>query len=257
MKLLEVEDLEVHFSIQGQLLPAVRRISFQLDAGESVGIVGESGSGKSSAVQALTRLSTAEVRGNVWFQGEELLSKKETELRKIRGRKIGMVFQDPMSSLNPTMKIGAQIKEGLIYHNLLSEKEALKRAAELLDLVGVPEPLLRLDAYPHTLSGGMRQRVLIAIAIACNPCLLIADEPTTALDPPLALQIVSLLQKVQKTLGTALLFITHDLKIVARICTRLLVMYAGEIVEEGPTLEILERPKHPYTKRLLEAALKR
>lgn len=253
MKLLEVQNLEVDFSIQGKPLSAVRGISFQVEAGECVGIVGESGCGKSAAVQALTRLSAANVRGKVWFEREELLSKPEKELRRVRGRKIGMVFQDPMSALNPTMKIGEQIGEGLIYHKILSEKQALERAAELLHLVGVPEPLLRLREYPHTLSGGMRQRVLIAMAMACNPALLIADEPTTALDPPLALQILRLLQTLQQAFGTALLLITHDLGLVSQICKRVLVMYAGKLVEAGPTEQILQRPKHPYTQMLLAA----
>ncbi|MDE3045895.1 MAG: ABC transporter ATP-binding protein [Verrucomicrobiota bacterium] len=252
--LLQVENLHVAFSIHKQKLEAVRGISFTIAAGETVGLVGESGCGKTAAVQAITRLTPAEwVEGKALFDGTDLLQATPEELRKIRGREIGMVFQDPMSSLNPTMTIGKQIAEGLIYHKLASKKEALQEAIELLRLVGVPHPEIRIHQYPHELSGGMRQRVLIAIALACKPRLLIADEPTTALDVTISVQILELLKALQKKLQMSLLLITHDLHVVAAICDRVLVMYAGQIVEEGPVKEVLRQPKHPYTKMLLQA----
>ncbi len=252
--LLEVENLHVTFSISGKRLRAVRGISFAVHEGQAVGIVGESGCGKSSAVQALTRLTNAEtIEGKVWFQNEDLLQKKPEELRSIRGKDIGMVFQDPMASLNPTMTIGKQITEGLLHHDLCGKKEALARAIELLHLVGVPEAELRVHQYPSSLSGGMRQRVLIATALACKPSLLIADEPTTALDVTISAQILDLFRSLQKKLSTALLVITHDLHVVSSLCDYVLVMYAGKIVEQGPVEQILNAPKHPYTQMLLQA----
>ncbi len=232
----------------------MRGVSFEVNEGEAVGIVGESGSGKSAAVQGFTRLSAAsQISGKAWFEGEELLQKTEKELRKIRGRKIGMIFQDPMTSLNPTMKIGTQIAEGLIYHRLASRKEAWEKAIELLHLVGVPEAEIRVSQFPHQFSGGMRQRATIAIALACNPRLLIADEPTTALDVTIQAQILDLLKKLQKHFQTSLLLITHDLGVVSSICDRVLVMYAGKIVERGLVEDVLLKPQHPYTQMLLRS----
>jgi oligopeptide transport system ATP-binding protein len=240
--LLLVEDLRVTFSAEGRKLHAVRGISFEIKEGEAVGIVGESGCGKSAAVQAINRLTKGAVSGKILFKGKEIPSP---------GRDIGMVFQDPMTSLNPTMKIGVQISEGLIYHKLASRNEAKARAAELLSLVGVSDPELRVHQYPHQFSGGMRQRVLIAIAIACNPRLLIADEPTTALDTTIQSQILDLLRKMRDHFKMSLLLISHDFGVVASICERILVMYAGKIVESGSVDEVLNRPKHPYTQMLL------
>lgn len=251
--LLQVENLHVCFSIHGKKLHAVRGISFELFAGEAVGLVGESGCGKSAAVQALLKLEPAQsMEGKAFFDGEDLLAQSTAQLSRFRGREIGMVFQDPMSSLNPTMNIGDQIAEGLIYHRLATKQEALQKAAELLHLVGIPEAELRLIQYPHSLSGGMRQRVLIAIALACKPRLLIADEPTTALDPTISSQILDLLKTLQRKLQTSLLLITHDLSIVASACERVLVMHAGKIVEQGTVEEVFLFPKHPYTQMLLQ-----
>lgn len=248
--ILDVKNLRVSFSN----LQAVRGISFSISEGEAVGLVGESGCGKSSAVQALTRLISASVSGEVWFEGEELLSQPEKRLREIRGKKFGMIFQDPMTSLNPTMKIGSQIMEGLLYHRIANGKEAKKKAIELLELTGIPDPESRFFQYPHQLSGGQRQRVMIAIALACNPRLIIADEPTTALDVTIQAQILELLKKLQKHFQTSLLLITHDLGVVASICERVLVMYAGQIVEWGNVRDVLLHPKHPYTQMLLRSS---
>lgn len=235
---LNVEDLSVTFSTQGQLLYAVRGISFQVGEGEAVGIVGESGCGKSATVQAIMGLTRGQVAGKIEFAG---------------AKKVGMVFQDPMTSLNPTMKIGAQISEGMIYHKLASRQEAKTRAVELLRLVGIAEPEIRIHQYPHEFSGGMRQRVLIAIALACNPRLLIADEPTTALDVTIQAQILDLIKRMKNHFQMALLLISHDFGVVANCCERILVMYAGKIVESGSTRDILQHPQHPYTRMLLNA----
>lgn len=252
MPLLDVHDLHVTFSVQGKRLPAVRGVSFSIQQGETVGIVGESGSGKSATVQALTRLiSAAEISGSAFFEGEDLLKKTEAELRQVRGRKIGMVFQDPLTSLNPTMKIGHQITEAILYHKLASPQQAKEKAIELLHLVGVSEPEARLQQYPHQLSGGIRQRITIAIALSCNPHLIIADEPTTALDVTIQAQILDLLKQVQEHFQTGLLLITHDLGVISAICDRVIVMYAGQIVEEGTVEKVLLHPEHPYTQMLI------
>lgn len=243
-QLLEVEDLWVTFSVGGQNLHAVRGISFALDEGEAVGIVGESGCGKSAAVQAINHLTRGTISGKILFEGEEI---------KRPGKNIGMVFQDPMTSLNPTMKIGAQISEGLVYHKLASRKEAKVKAIELLHLVGVPEPELRIHQYPHQFSGGMRQRVLIAIALACHPRLLIADEPTTALDVTIQAQILDLIKRMRRYFKMGLLLISHDFGVVSAVCERVLVMYAGKIVESGRVDEVLKSPRHPYTQMLLNS----
>jgi len=251
MTLLKVENLRVSFSLYGKKLEAVRGVSFEVGVNETVGIVGESGCGKSAAVQAILRLSTAELQGKVLFEGANLLEKSEKEMRAVRGRQIGMVFQDPMSALNPSIKIGAQIAEGLIYHGLASRAEAKEKALDLLNEVEIPQPEQRLGQYPHELSGGMRQRVLIAIAIAANPKLLIADEPTTALDVTVQAQILDLLKR--KCKQSSLLLITHDLGVIEEMCENVLVFYAGKIVERGRTQDILNHPRHPYTQMLLRS----
>jgi oligopeptide transport system ATP-binding protein len=254
MTLLQVKDLKISFSIQGRKLQAVQGISFTLNQGESVGIVGESGCGKSTAIQAITRLSRAShFSGTVLYRNQNLLEMNEADLRRIRGKEIGFIFQDPMTSLNPTMKIGVQLCEGLLYHRLATPKEAIFKVLELLTLVGVSEPKERLDQYPHQLSGGLRQRILIAIALACNPKILIADEPTTALDVTIQSQILHLLKKMQNHFQMGLILVTHDLGVVSSLCDRILVMYAGKIVEEGTAEDILLRPRHPYTQMLLRS----
>lgn len=237
MTLLQVKDLRVNFSSQGEKLQAVRGISFEIEEGESVGIVGESGCGKSATASAIMGLSKGEVEGQIHFTGQ----------------KIGMVFQDPMTSLNPTMKIGAQITEGWLFHKMGSRLEAKGKAIELLTLVGVNEPEIRIDQYPHQLSGGQRQRVLIAIAIVCNPRLLIADEPTTALDAAIRVQILDLIKKMRVHFQMSLLLISHDFSVVASACDRILVMYAGKIIESGATTQVLQDPRHPYTQMLLNS----
>ncbi len=242
--LLTVQDLHVAFSMEGRPLHAVRGITFDLAPGESLGIVGESGSGKSAAVQAITRLTPGAISGKILFNGNPTIR---------LGTDVGMIFQDPMTSLNPTMRIGAQISEGLIYHRLANPQEAQVRAQELLEQVGLSDPSLRLRQYPHELSGGMRQRVMIAIAIACNPRLLIADEPTTALDVTIQGQILSLIQEMRRRLEMSLLLISHDFNVIASVCEKVLVMYAGKIVERGRVDEVLKNPRHPYTQMLLNA----
>lgn len=225
--LLEVHNLWVTF----QKTPVVRGISFDLAEGEALGIVGGSGSGKTATVEAINRLSSATVTGRILFDGKETLN---------RGKDIGMVFQDPMTFLNPTMKIGTQIKEGLLYHNMAPRKEAERKALELLELVGISNPADRMDQYPHQLSGGMRQRVLIAIGIACHPRLLIADEPTTALDAITQTQILRLIKELQNHFKMSLLLISHDPRVIAALCDRVIVMDNGEIVKEGPVQEVLK-----------------
>ncbi len=250
MTLLKVEDLSIAFG----KVKAVQSIRFHIEAGESVGIVGESGSGKTATIHALTGLSeSTAISGRALFEGEDLLSKTEKELQKIRGKKIGLMFQDPMTSLNPTMKIGDQIAEGPLYHSLISKKEARAEAIQWLRLVGVPDAAMRIDQYPIQLSGGTRQRVTLAIAAACHPSLLIADEPTTALDVTVQAQILDLLKQMQERLMMSLLIITHDISVVSHLCDRVIVMHAGRIVEQGLVSEVLTSPRHPYTQMLLSA----
>jgi oligopeptide transport system ATP-binding protein len=249
---LKVENLHVSFSLYGKQLQAVRGVSFEIERGKAVGIVGESGCGKSATVQAIGALSPAsKIEGKILFEGKDLLTLSERQMRKIRGLKIGMVFQDPMTSLNPTMKIGAQIIEGLLYHKIIERNEAKKRALELLREFEVAEPEERLHQYPHQLSGGMRQRVLIAMALAANPPLLIADEPTTALDVTVQAQILKLFKR--RSLSTSLILITHDLGVAAQNCENILVFYAGKIVEQGKMVEVLKHPRHPYTQMLIRS----
>jgi oligopeptide transport system ATP-binding protein len=257
MPLLEVKNLSISFQTYVGKVHAVRNVSFSVEKGETVAIVGESGCGKSVTAQALMGLIPQPPgvidQGEIFFDGEELLSKSKKEMEGIRGNKIGMIFQDPMTSLNPTMRIGRQIMEGLIKHQSLSKNEAQKRAIELLKLVGISDPEKRITQFPHEFSGGMRQRVVIAIALACNPKLLIADEPTTALDVTIQAQILDLMQEIQKKMGTSIILITHDLGIVAGMCDRVIVMYGGQIMESGSVEQIYGTSRHPYTWGLLRS----
>ncbi|MBR7798349.1 ATP-binding cassette domain-containing protein [Agaribacter marinus] len=254
-KLLEVKDLRVSFNTYNGEVQAVRGVNFDLKKGETLAIVGESGSGKSVTSMALMQLLPKPhgfvKSGEILFEGEDLVNKSTKEMQKLRGKDISMVFQDPMTSLNPTMKVGNQIIEGLIKHQNMSKQDAKKKAMELLELVGIPNPEVRINQYPHQFSGGMRQRVVVAISLACNPKILIADEPTTALDVTIQAQILELMKDIQKETDSAIIFITHDLGVVANIADRVAVMYAGKIVEIGTTDDIFYNPKHPYTWGLL------
>lgn len=256
-KILEVNDLHVSFNTYGGEVQAVRGVSFELFQGETLAIVGESGSGKSVTAQSIMKLIAEPPgeykKGSILLEGVDILQKSEKEMQRIRGQEIGMVFQDPMTSLNPTMKVGRQITEGLIKHQNMSRQEAHERGIELLKLVGIPNPERRINQYPHEFSGGMRQRVMIAIALSCNPKILIADEPTTALDVTIQAQILDLLKDIQKKMNTAIILITHDLGVVANTADRVAVMYGGKIVETGTVDEIFYNPKHPYTWGLLSS----
>jgi oligopeptide/dipeptide ABC transporter ATP-binding protein len=252
--LLSARDLRVGFLTEGGLLQAVDGVSFDLAAGEVLAIVGESGSGKSVTAQTvlgLTRSPNARIEGSVQLGGEELLDASEAELRKVRGDRIGMVFQDPMTSFNPVYRLGAQIVEAIRAHRDVSKGEARGRAVELLDSVGIPDAERRVDDYPHEFSGGMRQRAMIAMALALEPEVLIADEPTTALDVTIQAQVLRLLESLNRERGVATILITHDLGVVAEVADRVLVMYAGRVVEEGTLDEIFYDPQHPYTWGLL------
>jgi oligopeptide/dipeptide ABC transporter ATP-binding protein len=252
--LLSISELQVVFDTDAEPVAAVRGVDFELNAGETVALVGESGSGKSVTALSVMRLTSGRVAGGrIEFQGTDLARLSEAEMRRIRGAKIGMIFQEPMTSLNPVMKIGRQIEEVLVLHRQLTPAQARTEATELLGRVGIPSPAARLGQYPHELSGGMKQRVMIAIAIACRPALLIADEPTTALDVTIQAQIMVLLRELQRELGMSLLLITHDLGVVAHFAERVSVMYAGKIVERGSVRDIFKRPAHPYTRALLGA----
>lgn len=254
-KLLEVNDLAVSFETYGADVQAIRGISFELNEKETLAIVGESGSGKSVTAYSIMRLIPMPpgkyVRGSIHFNGEDLMKKSERQMQDIRGKEISMVFQDPMTSINPTMMVGNQIAEGLIKHQNMSKKEAKQRSLELLKLVGIPNAEKRINQYPHQYSGGMRQRAMIAIALACNPKILIADEPTTALDVTIQAQILTLMRDLQEKTGTAIILITHDLGVVANTASRVAVMYGGKIVETGDVEEIFYNPRHPYTWGLL------
>ena len=257
-KLLEVEDLHTSFSTLSKKIRAVRGVSFDLYQGETLGVVGESGCGKSVMAKSLTRLlptiSSHIDKGTVLYKGENLLKKNERELRKIRGKEIGMIFQDPMTSLNPIMKIGSQIIEGYeAHHPHVPRQEVALRVLELLERVGIPDAQSRMNQYPYELSGGMRQRVMIAIAMISSPRILIADEPTTALDVTIQAQILELLREIQEKEKMSIILITHDLSVIANFCDRVIVMYAGEIIEKAPVEELFRVPKHPYTRRLLNS----
>jgi oligopeptide transport system ATP-binding protein len=255
--LLEVKDLRTHFYTQDGVVKAVDGVSFYVDKGETLGIVGESGSGKSVTSLSIMRLIPTPpgkiAGGQILFDGDDLLKYSEDEMRHIRGKDIAMIFQDPMTSLNPVLTIGRQITESLELHMKMTGREARNRATELLAMVGIPSPEKRLDDYPHQFSGGMRQRVMIAMALSCNPQLLIADEPTTALDVTIQAQILELIGKLQEELGMGVIIITHDLGVVAGMADRVNVMYAGRVIEEGPTEQIFADPRMPYTIGLLQS----
>jgi len=250
--LLEVKNLQTSFGS----IHAVDNVSFNVRRGEAVALVGESGCGKSVTAMSIMRLVAPPGRitgGEVRFKGRDLASLSERDMRNVRGNDIAMVFQEPMTSLNPVFKIGAQVAEAIRIHRKVSKKEAWKLAGDMLDLVSIPDPVKRLQDYPHQLSGGMRQRVMIAIALSCDPELLIADEPTTALDVTIQAQIMELLASLQKRLGLAVLLITHDLGVVAEFCERVIVMYTGRVVEDAPVRALFANPAHPYTRGLLRS----
>lgn len=255
--LLEVENIVTHFFTDQGRVTAVDGISFQVDAGDIIGVVGESGSGKSVMTQSIMRLfdekNTVEYEGKILFEGKDLLKLSKANMRKIRGNDISMIFQDPLSSLNPVYTIGDQIRETILLHQKVSKKEAHAKAIEMLRLTGIPSPEQRVNEYPHQLSGGMQQRVMIAMALSCQPKLLIADEPTTALDVTIQAQILDLIVELNQELGMGVLFITHDLGVVSEICSKVLVMYLGQIVEEIDTESLFTKPFHPYTQGLIQS----
>ena len=253
--LLRVDGLRVRFTTPRGTVQAVDGMGFAVDAGEVVGLVGESGSGKSVTLRAITRLlrRNAAISGQVWWQGRDLLALPEPALRAVRGREIAMVFQEPMAALNPVLTVGQQIEEGLAAHGTLDARRRRARALELLDLVGIAAGPQRLGAYPHEFSGGMRQRAMIAIALAPQPKLLLADEPTTALDVTIQDQVLQLLLRLARELGMAMVLVTHDLGVVAETCSRVVVMYAGRTAETGPVAEVFAHPRHAYTAALLHS----
>ena len=256
MALLEVENLQTHFGTPDGVVRAVDGLSFHIDAGETLAIVGESGCGKSVTSMSVLRLIAeppGKIAGKIRFLGQNLLDLPEQEMRKIRGNAISMIFQEPMTSLNPVLTVGKQIGETVQLHQGLNARDAEAKAVEMLTLVGIPAPGRRVREYPHQLSGGMRQRVMIAMALACNPKLLIADEPTTALDVTIQAQILDLMRDLKTRRGSAIMLITHDLGVVAEMAERVVVMYAGRKVEEAPVREIFARPLHPYTRGLIGA----
>src|SRR3954453_4073435 len=256
MALLEIRDLKVHFNTEDGLVKAVDGVSYTVDRGQTLGIVGESGSGKSVSsmtVMGLTRAPNAQISGEIIFDGHDLLKASDDELRKIRGNDIAMIFQDPLSSLHPFYKVGKQIAEAVRVHNDVSKPQAWDRAVEMLGLVGIPEPRKRADAYPHEFSGGMRQRAMIAMALANNPKLLVADEPTTALDVTVQAQILELIERLQSEFDAAVVIIPHDLGVVAETADQIAVMYAGRIVERATADTIFHGPEHPYTWGLLSS----
>ena len=255
-KLLDVKNLHTSFFTHLGEVQAIRDVSFGLDKGEIIGIVGESGSGKSVtslSIMGLLAYPGRVKKGEILFNGEDLLKKKKSEMRKIQGDHIAMIFQDPMTSLNPLFKIGDQITEAILTHHKIKKEDAKKRALEMLRLVGIPSPEKRFHSYPHEFSGGMRQRVLIAMALACEPELLIADEPTTALDVTIQAQILDLLHELKDEFHTSIMLITHDMGVVATVCSKVIIMYGGLVMESGTVEEVFYEPKHPYTKALLKA----
>jgi oligopeptide transport system ATP-binding protein len=254
---LDLQNLEVRFNTLDGVVHAVNGVSYCVNEGETLGIVGESGCGKSVSVLSIMRLIQDPpgkiTQGKIFFNGENLLDLQESEMEKIRGARIGMVFQDPMTSLNPVLTIGKQISEAMVFHHGISNKVARSRSIELLHRVGIPNPEDRYGDYPHQFSGGMRQRVMIAMAISCNPEILIADEPTTALDVTIQAQIIDLTKSLRDSMGMAVIWITHDLGVIAELADRVVVMYAGYIVEEAGVFELYENPSHPYTLALLKS----
>lgn len=257
-EVLSVTDLEISFATESGRNTVVEGVSFSINAGEVLGLVGESGCGKSVTAMSLVSLlpspPSQREKGSIKLSGKEIAGLSESELQKIRGAEVGFIFQEPMSSLNPVLTIGYQLSEAVLLHEKISKKEAIAKAIEMLNLVGVSDPELRINQYPHELSGGMRQRVMIAMALMCSPKLLIADEPTTALDVTIQAQILDLLNSLRSKLGMSILMITHDLGVVAETCSQVVVMYAGRIVERGPVTEVFAHPKHPYTKALIASS---
>jgi peptide/nickel transport system ATP-binding protein len=259
MALIEIENLQTHFRTPDGVNRAVDGISFHVDEGETLAIVGESGCGKSVTAMSILRLipePPGKIAGSIRFVGKELLKLPDREMRDIRGNDISMIFQEPMTSLNPVLTVGRQLGETLRLHEGIGKRAAERRAVEMLELVGIPEPRQRMRQYPHQLSGGMRQRVMIAMALACNPRLLIADEPTTALDVTIQAQILDLMKELKRRVGAAIVLITHDLGVVAEVAERVMVMYAGRKVEEAPVAQLFSTPRHPYTRGLLAAVPK-
>jgi oligopeptide transport system ATP-binding protein len=256
-KLVEIRNLKTVFHTEDGVVPAVNGVSMYINKGETLGVVGESGCGKSVTSLSVMRLVQTPpgkiVAGEILFEGKDLLKLSESQMRKIRGNDISMIFQEPMTSLNPVYTIGDQIAEAIELHQGLSHRQALDKAVEMLRLVGIPLPERRVREYPHQLSGGMRQRVMIAMALSCNPKLLIADEPTTALDVTIQAQILELMKKLKDEMGMAIMLITHDLGVVAEMCQRVVVMYAGKVVEEADVVSLFKNPLHPYTEGLLES----
>lgn len=257
-KLLEIKNLRTYFYTEDGVVPAVDGVDFYIKPGETLGVVGESGCGKSVTSVSILRLvpnppGKILEDSEIIFEGRSLLELPEKEMRKIRGNEISMIFQEPMTSLNPVFKIGDQISETLILHQGMNKAQAKEKSIEMLKLVGIPRPEKVVDDYPHSLSGGMRQRAMIAMALACNPKLLIADEPTTALDVTIQAQILDLMNKLKKEINASVMLITHNLGVVAETCQRIIVMYAGKVVEEGDVYSIFEDPKHPYTQGLLKS----
>ena len=254
--LLEIKDLHTSFRIRDEYFDAVDGVDMKLFSDEILAIVGESGCGKSTlatTIMGLHNPNYTRSTGEIWFEGKNLVGLSEKEFNEIRGEDIGMIFQDPLSSLNPLQRIGKQIEEGLIYHTKMNAEERKARVLELIEQVGIPNPPRVARQYPHELSGGMRQRVIIAIALACKPKIIIADEPTTALDVTIQAQILDLLVEIQKEINAGIILITHDLGVVAQLADRVCVMYAGQIVEEAPVLELFTNAKHPYTRSLLNS----
>jgi len=256
-QLLEIEDLKTYFRTEDGLVPAVDGVSFGLEKGETLGVVGESGCGKSVTSLSIMRLIPTPPGlfkgGRILFEGQDLLKKSEADMRRIRGNDISMIFQEPMTSLNPVFTVGDQIAEAIQLHQGKSRQEAMERTVEMLRLVGIPAPEKRVHEYPHQMSGGMRQRAMIAMALSCEPRLLIADEPTTALDVTIQAQILELMKKLKRELGMAIMLITHDLGVVAEMCERVVVMYAGKVVEEADVISLFQKPLHPYTEGLLKS----